>query len=103
MRVAGQTFRFVSRAEQLPLRGQRNYSRYMQLTKGFVAAEGPERRQWQKESAQESVHDAEWNQHHGPVSKLLGHSSIKITERHYAPWVKARQDQLEADVRRIWT
>jgi hypothetical protein len=24
------------------------------------------------------------------VSKLLGHSSIKITERHYAPWVKAR-------------
>jgi integrase/recombinase XerD len=28
------------------------------------------------------------------VSKLLGHSSIKITERHYAPWVKARQEQL---------
>lgn len=37
------------------------------------------------------------------VSKLLGHSSIKITERHYAPWVKARQDQLESEVRRIWT
>jgi integrase/recombinase XerD len=37
------------------------------------------------------------------VSKLLGHSSIKVTERHYAPWVKARQDQLEADVRRIWS
>lgn len=36
------------------------------------------------------------------VSKLLGHSSIKITERHYAPWVKARQDQLEAEVRKIW-
>lgn len=36
------------------------------------------------------------------VSKLLGHSSIKVTERHYSPWVKARQDQLEADVRRIW-
>ena len=32
------------------------------------------------------------------VSKLLGHSSIKITERHYAPWVKARQEQLEAEV-----
>ena len=31
------------------------------------------------------------------VSKLLGHSSIKITERHYAPWVKARQDQLESE------
>jgi len=36
------------------------------------------------------------------VSKLLGHSSIKITERHYAPWVKARQEQLEAEVRRLW-
>ena len=36
------------------------------------------------------------------VSKLLGHSSIKVTERHYAPWVKARQKQLETEVRRIW-
>ena len=36
------------------------------------------------------------------VSKLLGHRSIKVTERHYAPWVKARQEQLEAEVRRIW-
>jgi integrase len=37
------------------------------------------------------------------VSKLLGHSSIKVTDRHYSPWVKARQDQLEAEVRRMWT
>lgn len=37
------------------------------------------------------------------VSILLGHASIKITERHYAPWIKARQEQLEADVRRIWS
>ncbi len=36
------------------------------------------------------------------VSILLGHSSIKVTERHYSPWVKARQEQLEADVRRTW-
>jgi integrase len=33
------------------------------------------------------------------VPVLLGHKSIKVTERHYSPWVKARQDQLEADVR----
>lgn len=26
------------------------------------------------------------------VSILLGHKSVKITEKHYAPWVKARQD-----------
>lgn len=37
------------------------------------------------------------------VSILLGHTSIKVTERHYAPWVKARQEQLEAEVRRIWS
>ncbi len=36
------------------------------------------------------------------VSVLLGHSSVKITERHYAPWVRARQEQLEADVKRTW-
>jgi integrase len=37
------------------------------------------------------------------VSVLLGHSSMRVTERHYAAWVKARQEQLEADVRRTWT
>jgi integrase/recombinase XerD len=36
------------------------------------------------------------------VSKLLGHRSVKITEKHYWPWVQALQDQLEADVRRVW-
>lgn len=30
------------------------------------------------------------------VSKLLGHQSIKTTERHYAKWVKGRQDRLDA-------
>jgi integrase/recombinase XerD len=36
------------------------------------------------------------------VSVLLGHSSIKLTERYYAPWVRARQEQLEGDVSRTW-
>lgn len=36
------------------------------------------------------------------VSLLLAHSSIKITEKHYAPFVKARQQQLEASVRMSW-
>ena len=36
------------------------------------------------------------------VSILLGHQSVRITEKHYALWVKARQEQLEADVRRTW-
>lgn len=37
------------------------------------------------------------------VSLLLGHSSIKVTERHYAPFVKARQQQLEASARLAWS
>lgn len=36
------------------------------------------------------------------VSILLGHQSVRITEKHYSPWVRARQEQLEADVRRTW-
>lgn len=32
------------------------------------------------------------------VSVLLGHTSIKTTEKHYAPWVKSRQVALEAAV-----
>jgi len=36
------------------------------------------------------------------VSILLGHSSVKITEKHYAPFVKARQLQLQASVRAAW-
>src|SRR5215469_2768483 len=37
------------------------------------------------------------------VSVLPGHSSIRVTEKHYAPWVRARQEQLELDVRRAWS
>jgi integrase/recombinase XerD len=36
------------------------------------------------------------------VSKLLGHTSIKTTEKHYAPWVKARQARLDALVAATW-
>lgn len=36
------------------------------------------------------------------VSILLGHKSVKITEKHYAPFVKARQEQLAASVRQAW-
>ena len=36
------------------------------------------------------------------VSILLGHASVKITEKHYSPWVKARQIQLQQSVRNAW-
>ena len=36
------------------------------------------------------------------VSVLLGHQSIRVTERHYAPWTRARQEQIEADLKAAW-
>jgi integrase/recombinase XerD len=36
------------------------------------------------------------------VSILLGHSSVKVTEKSYSPWVQARQEQLELAVQKAW-
>jgi integrase/recombinase XerD len=36
------------------------------------------------------------------VSIFLGHASVRITEKHYNPWNRARQEQAELDVTRSW-
>jgi integrase/recombinase XerD len=36
------------------------------------------------------------------VSILLGHQNITVTQKHYAPWIKSRQDELEAAVKKSW-
>ena len=36
------------------------------------------------------------------ASKLLGHKSVTTTEKHYAKWVKGRQDRLDALVSATW-
>ncbi len=36
------------------------------------------------------------------VAAMLGHRSVKVTERYYSAWNLSRQEQLEADVRRTW-
>jgi integrase len=36
------------------------------------------------------------------ASILLGHSSVRITEKHHSHWVRARQDQLEKSVQAAW-
>lgn len=35
-------------------------------------------------------------------SVLLGRSGTRITERHYSPWVRSRQEQLETFSERAW-
>lgn len=37
------------------------------------------------------------------VSKMLGHDSIKTTERSYAAWIKGRQDRLDSLVTGAWS
>lgn len=37
------------------------------------------------------------------VSVLLGHTSIRVTEKHCSPWIRERQEQAEADIRGTWT
>lgn len=34
------------------------------------------------------------------VSRMLGHKSIKTTEKHYLPWIKGRQTKLDAAIER---
>jgi len=36
------------------------------------------------------------------VSILLGHRSVKVTEKHYAPWVRSRQENPERAVAGAW-
>jgi len=65
--MAARIVRFISRWEQLRLRGHRDFSRYMKLTKGLVQPDGPERRRWQEEAAEEAVQDTAWNRRHGRI------------------------------------
>ena len=36
------------------------------------------------------------------VSKFLGHTSVTVTERYYAPWMAAEQELLDREVERAW-
>jgi integrase/recombinase XerD len=36
------------------------------------------------------------------VAVLVGHSSTRVTMKHYSHWIKSRQDNLEAEVKKSW-
>jgi integrase/recombinase XerD len=36
------------------------------------------------------------------VARALGNRSVRVVERHYAPWIKSRQDELDVDVKATW-
>ena len=37
------------------------------------------------------------------VSVLLGNHGLRVTEKHYAPWVRSRQLLLESDLATAWS
>jgi site-specific recombinase XerD len=37
------------------------------------------------------------------VATLLGHSDIRVTQKHYAPWILSRQVELEKEVKQVWS
>ena len=73
--------KFVSRAEQLYLRGRRNFDRYMRVIKKYVAFDGPKHAQWQKESAEDAVWDAEWNKASWPRARRREDSPLATRRR----------------------
>jgi len=36
------------------------------------------------------------------VSTLLGHSSVKMTEKRYSHWIKGRQEKFEDELKKAW-
>ncbi len=37
------------------------------------------------------------------VARALGDRSVRVVEKHYAPWIKSRQDELDKDIQATWT
>jgi hypothetical protein len=63
--MAAQIFKFVSRAEQLHLRGMRNYCRWNRIIRNRATED--ERSQWNDDTYADRKADAEWAKDHGPV------------------------------------
>lgn len=36
------------------------------------------------------------------VARALGDRSVRVVEKHYAPWIKSRQDELDEDIKATW-
>jgi hypothetical protein len=57
---------FISRSEQLRLRGMRNWGRFLTRRGPYSSPDAEERAVLQKEQAEDARRDWEWAQRHGP-------------------------------------
>jgi integrase/recombinase XerD len=91
--------RFFSTGDAKPQTARANWSRYLDALFELAAVEGAHSHRFRDTFAVELLVAGTPLE---TVSVLLGHSSIKVTERHYKPWVRSLQRKLEEEVSRSW-
>lgn len=91
--------RFFSTGRAKPQTARANWSRYLDRLFELARIEGGHSHRFRDTFAVELLTAGVPLE---SVSVLLGHSSIKVTERHYRPWVRALQRKLEEQVASAW-
>jgi integrase len=92
--------RFFSTGKAKPQTARANWSRYLDSLFEIAKIKGGHSHRFRDTFAVELLLTSVPLE---TVSLLLGHSSVKITEKHYKPWVRSLQRKLEEDVRRAWS
>ena len=92
--------RFFSTGKAKPQTARANWSRYLDSLFGVAKIEGGHSHRFRDTFAVELLLAGVPLD---TVSILLGHSSVKITEKHYRPWVRSLQRKLEEEVKRAWS
>jgi integrase/recombinase XerD len=91
--------RFFSTGNAKPQTARANWSRYLDSLFGIAKIDDGHSHRFRDTFAVELLlADVPLD----TVSILLGHSSVKITERHYKPWVRSLQRKLEDEVKKAW-
>lgn len=91
--------RYFSTGDAKPQTARANWSRYLDTLFELAGIEGGHSHRFRDTFAVELLLAGVPLE---TVSLLLGHSSVKITEKHYKPWVRSLQRKLEDDVGRAW-
>jgi integrase/recombinase XerD len=92
--------RFFSTDNAKPQTARANWARYLDSLFGLANIRGGHSHRFRDSFAVELLLAGAPLE---TVSVLLGHLSVKITEKHYKPWVRALQRKLEEEVKRAWS
>jgi integrase/recombinase XerD len=90
---------FFSSGRAKPQTARANWSRYLDTAFELAKVEDAHSHRFRDTFAVSLLEKGVSIEH---VSVLLGHSPVRITERHYKPWVKTLQKKLEDEVRKAW-